>query len=166
MEVIFCIQNIFQFNLYDNNSIIKSAKNNLLQYINLYILNKNNEYYLNEIDRFKGIWKIDIQKLRNSLTHFYSLWWDKIWLLSDQYNIDEIIDLENKVRKQIKGGVYLLLRPIDLFELIKKANIIIFEQWNLSHLDDIDIFYIKIQNVINIVTNNAPILIKSKNLKL
>ena len=31
MEVIFCIQNIFQFNLYDNNSIIKSAKNNLLQ---------------------------------------------------------------------------------------------------------------------------------------
>ena len=55
MEVIFCIQNIFQFNLYDNNSIIKSAKNNLLQYINLYILNKNNEYYLNEIDRFKGI---------------------------------------------------------------------------------------------------------------
>ncbi len=60
----------------------------------------------------------------------------------------------------------MLLRPIDLFELIKKANIIIFEQWNLSHLDDIDIFYIKIQNVINIVTNNAPILIKSKNLKL
>ena len=104
MEVIFCIQNIFQFNLYDNNSIIKSAKNNLLQYINLYILNKNNEYYLNEIDRFKGIWKIDIQKLRNSLTHFYSLWWDKIWLLSDQYNIDEIIYLENKVRKQIKGA--------------------------------------------------------------
>ena len=86
--------------------------------------------------------------------------------MSDQYNIDEIIYLENKVRKQKKGGVYLLLRHIDLFELIKKANIIIFEQWNLSHLDDIDIFYIKIQNVINIVTNNAPILIKSKNLKL
>ncbi|MDR3168694.1 MAG: hypothetical protein LBU27_02880 [Candidatus Peribacteria bacterium] len=73
METIFCLITIYDSKLSDEREIIKKSNNDLPKWIGKYILTKRNDFYKQNISRFKKITTKNLILLRNSLTHFFSV---------------------------------------------------------------------------------------------
>lgn len=166
IETTFSLYTAFQKEIDDKDLLIKETNwnnENIINFINKFLLNNNNAFYKANRKRFSKISAKNFRKLRNTLTHFFSL--DKhISLVPNQSEI-KARKLENRL-KEIWNNNSIFISPNDLFELINKANILLIKLWNDEYISNWIEFKRKIKFVSNIVKNNAPILIRDWDLNL
>ncbi len=144
--------------------IAMSEKKFYSRFIRTFLFTDQNQYYLENKERLNKIDPIKIRKLRNSLTHFFSLAPGGLSIApSNEY--EKARRLEKKLQQDKKGYI-VFISTKDLFELIKFANILMFKKWSDDFLLSPNDFRRKIQYVITVVRDNGAVIIMNKDLKI
>lgn len=137
---------------------------NLKKFLNSFVLNKNNEFYNKHIIRFSKVHSKMLRELRNSLTHFFSVNAENLFIVQD-HESDKVKKIESLFNKNKMGNV-VSMSPDDLAGLIEGAHKVIFKIWDKDCRNDIKDFQKKIQFVIELVKTKGPYLIKEDSINL
>lgn len=165
LETLFCLNIAYENKTSDEKEIIKKAMNqgNVKSFINEFCLNSKNEWCKHNQERLKHISADDLRKLRNSLTHFFSV----AQGLGISYSM-----LDEKSRKLEKATKYKakFVSPEDLYEIIKGAAKLMIVKWstdcNNCLTKNSDEFKDKILAVKSIVEKSGAIVIKNNQINI
>lgn len=165
IEVLLCLSIAYDNKISDKKAIIGKAMNPVVvnNFLNEYFLTEKNHWYKENKNRAKKIESEDFRKLRNSLTHFFSL--DKRITLTPHVLKEKSIKLEEAIEKTGKSAP-LSISPEDIFEMIRFASRIMMEKWNKEQLTNVVIFQDKINAVKEVVKENGAIILQEKDLKI
>ena len=156
METIFCLLTVYDFELTDERKIMEISKDNINKYINKCILTKDNEFYNKNIDRFRKITANNLKILRNSLTHFYSIF-DNIGLIPKEASIEA-----RKAEKLLENQKhnYIFITPEDFLELLNGAVRIVLLGWSNESITKPQDFKRKMSYIIDLISKKAPKTVK------
>jgi len=164
LEVLFALHIAYEKETYDLNEIKKVATRDnkfLNGFLRSYLLTEENSYFKKNKQRFINITAIGIRTFRNFLTHFFSIAKGEIMVSFDTL-CAESQELEQIVKRKRKNIVFI--SPIDLYELVKAANVLKLMRWSNDYSDNQLEFKRKIQFVINVVSNHGAVIIKKNNI--
>jgi hypothetical protein len=122
-----------------------------------FILSENNDFFKQNIKRFRKLDAGKIIRLRNSLVHFFSLSSDAIGINTEQFQNDA-----KKFEKHAadnRYGSFIMMSPTELHELIKGAYTILFRKWSQDTCNDNLNFKRKIKFVNNIVSEYGAVVV-------
>lgn len=125
LETLLCLNIAYENKTSEKMVIIKDAMDpNIVKgFYENFCLNQNNEWGKKNHERLKYITADDLRKLRNSLTHFYSL--DKGLQISNSFFSNKSRELERKTNFKVK-----FISPDDLYEMIKGVAKLLIEKWS------------------------------------
>jgi hypothetical protein len=165
LETLNCFDVVYKEKLLatDEVEIMKRAKNNLTSFINTYCLCNENEWYKNNVHWAKKINSGDLKKLRNSLTHFFSLGESKLCVNS------EPLEKEAKRLAEGMGKGVVFIAPEDLYEIIKSAARLLLNKWSddfeSSEKKKDNDFKERISCVVSVVETTAAKIIRGEDIK-
>lgn len=165
LEVLFCLNIAYENKTSDEKEIIKKAMNqdNIKKFISEFCLKSENEWCKNNQGRLKHISADDLRKLRNSLTHFFSV--------SQGLGVSYPM-LDEKSRRLEKATNFKakFISPEDLLEIIKGAAKLMIIKWSTDCNDCLaknsDEFKDKILAVKSIVEKSGAIVIKNNQITI
>lgn len=162
LEVLFSIYISFEKEIDNKDMIRKEVMNQeeTRKFISKFILNKNNNYF-NE--NSKKLWWISSKKLRdlrNSLTHFYSLWDSWIILVNDNSDKENQKITTNFINAWLENTY--LLSSFDLYKLLSWVLWILIQNMNNLYFEDKILFKRKINFVKNIIDTHWAVIVKLK----
>jgi len=165
LETLFCLNIAYENKISDEKEIIKKAmnQNDIKYFLERFCLNKENEWGQKNPERLNHITADDLRKLRNSLTHFFSV----AKTLSVSYAI-----LNEKSRKLEKAINFKakFISPEDLYEIIKGAARLMIKKWSEDYKDSLvknsNEFKEKILSVKKVVDSYGAIVIKNKQINI
>jgi len=122
---------------------MKNNRKHFKDFINIFILTKNNTFYKKNIQNYSNITSGDLLYLRNSLSHMFSL--DSVGYLT--------LSSDVSIRKYELGQVENIsyLSPSEFFELLKSAHYLMYKFWSNELIKDIATFSRKMQCVKSVV---------------
>lgn len=164
LEVVFNLYLAYQKETSDENELRSLVGNleNVKRFINQFVLNDKNAHYKSNKTRFCKIDAGKLRKLRNSLTHFFSISHGGL-SLSPSLLKDKAIKLEN-IFKKMKRGDVVFISEDDLFNLVKYANLALFKEWSDDFKNNHDAFERKIRFVIDLVQKEGAVIVQNKHL--
>ena len=163
LETLFCLNIAYENKTSDKKEIIKLAmnENSIKSFLKRFCLNKSNEWSKKNPERLKHITIDDLRKLRNSLTHFFSV--DKG--LGVSY---AIFDAKSRKLERITNFKAKFISPEDLHEIIKSAAKLIIKKWNEDCRESLaknsDEFKTRILCVKDIIEKHGAVIIKTNQL--
>ncbi len=160
LEVLFRFNCAYENKTFDDNEIRKLAMNQDITktFIKNFCLNPKNEWGKNNPDRLKHITVDNLRRLRNSLTHFFSV---NSGLSVVHSQADE------KARKLEEATHFkaVFISPEDLYGIIKGVAKLMIEEWSddckKCIVENSDDFKEKILCIKNLVNNTGSIVIKN-----
>jgi len=165
LEVLFCLNMAYENKISDEQGIRKLAmnENTIKSFLKKFCLSENNEWGKTNTERLKYITADDMRRLRNSLTHFFSV--GKAFGVSYP-------GLETKARKLEKATKFKarLISPDDLYQIIKGAARLMIEKWskdcNKCIAQNSNDFKERILCVREIVNRSGAIIIKNSQINI
>lgn len=165
LETLFCLNIAYENKTSDEKEIRKLARdeNAIKSFLERFCLNKDNEWGQRNLERLKYITADDIRKLRNSLTHFFSV--------SKSLGISYAI-LNEKSRKLEKATKFKakFISSEDLYEIIRGAGILLIKKWNNDCIDSLkknsNEFKEKILSVNKIIKDHGVVIIKNDQINI
>jgi len=165
LETLFCLNIAYENKISDEKEIIKKAMNQnaIKDFLEKFCLNRENEWCRKNPERLEHIAADDLRKLRNSLTHFFSV----AKTLSVSYAI-----LDEKSRKLEKATDFKakFISPEDLYEIIKGSAKLMIKKWSEDCKNDLaknsNEFKERILSVKTVVDNCGAIIIKNKQINI
>ena len=165
LETLFCLNIAYENKISDEKEIIKRAMNqdNVKDFLERFCLNKENEWCQKNSERLSHIIADDLRKLRNSLTHFFSV--GKAFGVSYP-------GLDAKARALEKATEFKakLISPEDLYEIIKGSAKLMIKKWSEDCRNDLtknsNEFKEKILSVKSVVDNYGAMIIKNKQINI
>lgn len=160
LEVLFSIYISFNKEIDDKDNIRNEIMNSeeTRKFISKFLLNKDNNYFNKNSKKLWWINPKKIRELRNSLTHFYSLWDSWIIIVNNNSNS------ENKKMMKDFEKVWLdntyPLSSFDLYKLLSWAFWILIQTMNDLYCEDKATFERKIKFIKNIVDNHWAVILK------
>lgn len=153
LEVLLCLNIAYKNKISDKKSIIsKTMNNNTVQlFLDEFCLNKENEWVKKNPERSKNITADDLRKLRNALTHFFSI--DGGLQIADAGLDEKSRKLEQSLNSKVK-----FISPEDLYEITKGAYALLLKKWNDDCINNPNEFKERVYFVNDIVKNNGVIL--------
>ena len=159
LETLFCL-NIAYENKTSNEKEIRTLamkEDNIKSFLKEFCLNKENEWGQKNPERLRHITADDIRKLRNSLTHFFSVCKG----LQIAY---PLLDAKSRKLEQITHFKVKFISPEDLYEIIKGAAKLIIKRWNedcrKSLINNSNEFKERILCVRDIIKKHGAVLVK------
>jgi len=168
LEVLFFLHLAYEKETDDEDKIIKYARDdkNVKKFINKFLLNEENIYYKSNKPRMSSITAKKVRKLRNSLTHFFSLSSEEAGLSIAPSMLDEKTRKIEELFKKNKLGTLTHISEKDLYELIKSAGLLRIKKWDedfrIAPMD----FKRKINFVKNLVEKYGVVVITEENIKI
>ena len=165
LDVLFNLHMAYE-NETDNDDILRELTmdtNNTKNFLNIFLLNKENQYYKSN----KRLLKIDstkLRNLRNSLTHFFSIGQGGLSLVPSLLD-EKARKLENILKQNKQGGV-VFISPEDLYGLIKDANVLRMKKWSEDFKNNSNDFKRKMNFVIDLVKREGAIIVLNKDLNI
>jgi len=125
LEVLFCLNLAYENNTHDDVEIRRLAMNSKIaeSFIDNFCLNIENPWFIKNQERLKGVTKTHLRRLRNSLTHFFSI--DKGIQIAD-----EMLDEKSRKLEKILQLESIFLSPKDIYEMIKGVALLMMRHWN------------------------------------
>ena len=165
LETLFYLNIAYENKISDEREIIKKAMNqdNVKDFLEKFCLNKENEWCQKNPERLKHIAADDLRKLRNSLTHFFSV----AKTLAVSYAM-----LDEKSRKLEKATNFKakFISPEDLYEIIKGSAKLMIKKWSEDCKDSLaknsNEFKERILVVKTVVDNYGAMIIKNKQINI
>jgi hypothetical protein len=165
LETLFCLNIVYENKISDGKEIIRKAMNqdNVKDFLERFCLNKENEWCQKNPERLECITTNDLRKLRNSLTHFFSV--------SNGLGVSSAV-LDEKSRKIEKATNFKakFISPEDLYEIIKGSAKLMIKKWDEDYKNDLaknsNEFKKKILLVKTIVDKYGAIIIKNKQINI
>lgn len=165
LETLFCLNIAYENKISDEKEVIKKAmdQNNVKDFLEKFCLNQENEWCQQNSERLKHITSDDLRKLRNSLTHFFSVGKG----LGVSYAI-----LDQKSRKLEKATKFKakFISPEDLYGIIKGTARLMIKKWSEDCKNDVaknsNEFKEKILAVKNIVDSCGAMIIKNNQINI
>lgn len=158
METIFCLLTIYDYEIVDERKIMEQTNHNMESLIKKYILTDQNKFYKLNKDRLSKITRKQLKTLRNRLTHFF---WvsETIWIIPKWADHDA-----RKIEKRLHKNKhnYIFMTPHDFYELLRYSIELILIKRNNESRNDTENFTKKIWYILRIVENEAPQLVKMK----
>jgi hypothetical protein len=165
LEVLICLNTAYDNKTSDDDMIRKLVMNQetVKNFIKDFCLNPNNEWGFKNKDRLKRITVDEIRRLRNSLTHFFSV--GKGLAISHSYLDDKARRLEKATHFKAK-----FLSPEDLQEIVKGSAKLMIEKWSndckKSLSENSNEFKEKIMSVKAVVVNQGAIIVKNNQINI
>jgi len=165
LEVLFCLDIAYENKTSDEKEIIKIARNEdkVKHFLEKFCLNRENEWGQKNPERLKHITPDDLRKLRNSLTHFFSVSKG----LSVSYDV-----LNEKTRRLEKATNFKakFISPEDLYEIIKGSARLMIKKWSDDCKDCLaknsNEFKERILSVKSVVDSYGAIIIKNEQINI
>lgn len=165
LETLLCLSIAYENKISDEAKIRSFARNSdtIKSFYNRFCLNEENEWCQRNPERLKRITTDDLRKLRNSLTHFFSVG----KTLSVSY---AILDEKTRRLEQATNFKAKFISPEDLYEIIKGAGVLMMKKWNDDCLDSINKksneFKERILSVNNIIKGCGAVVIKNNQINI
>lgn len=165
LEVLFCINNAYKNKTEDENVIRKLGTDQevVKSFLQSYCLNSENLWGKNNPERLKHITPEQLRRLRNSLTHFFSV--SSGLSISHPHQEDKARRLEETIEHKAS-----FLSTKDLQEILKGAAILMMREWSKDYLDSVKDnhydFKERIMCVKSIVEKNGAIVIKNNQIDI
>ncbi|MBU4480073.1 hypothetical protein KKG48_01345 [Patescibacteria group bacterium] len=165
IEVLLCLSIAYNNENSDKKFVINNAMNSAAvnNFLNDYFLTEKNLWYKENKKRASKIKSEDFRRLRNSLTHFFSL--DKKITLTPDLLKYKSLEMEKIIEKSGKCPP-VSLSPEDIFEMIRGASKIMMEEWNNDYVTNPVAFQNKINAVKSIIKKNGAMIIQNKDFKI
>lgn len=154
IETLFCIITAYTLELDQQEDIVYSSKNKLINNIEKYLIGKRNSYFMKNKEK---LWKLtakSIQKLRNWLVHFYSVYPEDIALSEAEFKKTE------KITIAFDESNVTILSSTDLFELAKVWSKIFIQELAYDFKHNKSTFNKKIEIVKKVTKTNIPAFIQ------
>ena len=165
LETLFCLNIAYENKISDEKEIIKRAMNqdNVKDFLERFCLNQKNEWCQKNPERLKHITADDLRKLRNSLTHFFSV--------AKNIGVSyAVLDEKSRKLEKVTNFKAKFISPEDLYEIIKGAGILMMKKWNDDCLDSINKksneFKERILSVNNIIKGCGAMVIKNNQINI
>ena len=125
LEVLLCLNIAYEYKISDKKEIIKRAMNQEIvrSFLENFCLNKDNEWYSKNQERAQLISADDLRKLRNSLTHFFSV-------DTGVQVVDEMLDEKSRKLEKATDFKIKFLSPRDLYGILKGTAILMIKKWD------------------------------------
>jgi len=159
LETLFCLNIAYDNKIVNEKEIIEKAmdQDNVKNFITDFCFNPKNEWCLHNQERLKHITPDDLRKLRNSLTHFFSV----PQKLGISYAISD--KASRKLEKTTNFKVKFI-SPEDLYEIIKGVTKLMIVKWSQDCTDCLAInsndFKERILAVKSIVEKSGAIIVQ------
>jgi hypothetical protein len=165
LEVLLCL-NVAYDNKTSNDDVIRRLVMNqdtIKAFIRDFCLSTDNEWGKKNKDRLKRITVDDVRKLRNSLTHFFSV--GKGLAISHAYLDEKARQLEKATQFKAK-----FVSPEDLYEILKGSAKLIITKWSndckKSLAECSDDFKEKILSVRDVVASQGAMVVKNNEINI
>ena len=149
----------------DKKEIIKRAMNqdNVKDFLERFCLNQKNEWCQKNPERLKHITADDLRKLRNSLTHFFSV--------AENIGVaNQALDEKSRQLEKETNFKAKFISPEDLYEIIKGSALLMIKKWSEDCKNDLEKnsneFKEKILSVKSVVDNYGVMIIKNKSINI
>lgn len=165
LEVLLCMNAAYDNKTSNDDEIRKLVMNQdvIKSYIRDYCLTSHNDWGKKNSDRLKRITVDEIRKLRNSLTHFFSV--GKGLGISHGYLDDKARRLEKATHFKAK-----FISPEDLYEILKGSAKLLITKWSedckKSLSNGSTEFKERILSVRDIVVNQGAIVVKNNQINI
>lgn len=165
LEVLLCLNTAYENKTADNDAIRKLVMNQdtIKAFIKDFCLSPENEWGKKNKDRLKRITVDDVRKLRNSLTHFFSV--GKGLAVSHAYLDDKARRLEKATHFKAK-----FVSPEDLYEIVKGAAKLMIMKWSddckKSLVEGSGDFKDRILFVRDVVTSQGAMVVKNNQINI
>lgn len=164
LETLFCLNIAYENKISDEKEIIKKAMNqdNVKVFLEKFCLNKENEWCQKNPERLKHITADNLRKLRNSLTHFFSV--------SDLSVSFAVLDEKSRELEKATNFRAKFISPEDLYEIIKGSAKLMIKKWSEDCKGDLvknsNEFKEKILSVKAVVDNYGAMIIRNKQINI
>jgi len=153
LETLLCLHIAYSHNTSDEGIIVGVARKgrDRKSFLDTYCLASGNEWVKNNKDRAKYIKSDDLIKMRNSLTHFYSI--KKSLSIGPQSHASESRKIEKRT-----GFKVVFISPEDLSEIIQDTFMLMMKKWStdcLAFHGKSDEFKERILKVRNLIDNEG-----------
>ena len=165
LEVLLCLNTAYDNKTSDDGTIRRLVMNQetIKTFIKDFCLNTENEWGKKNMDRLKRITVDDVRKLRNSLTHFFSV--GKGLAVSHAYLDDKTRRLEKAIHFKAK-----FISPEDLFEIIKGSAKLMITKWGndckKSLIESSSDFKERILSVRDVVTSQGAMVVRNNEINI
>lgn len=165
LETLICLNIAYENKTSDKKIIIDKAMNKEIvkTFYDNFCLNQKNDWGQKNPERLKHITADDLRKLRNSLTHFFSV--DGGIQVADAFLDDKSRKLEKATNFQAK-----FISPEDLYEIIKGSARLMIKKWSQDCEDCLakspNEFQEKILSVKAIVDNSGAVIVENKQINI
>jgi len=165
LETLFCLNIAYENKISDEKEIIKKTmkQGNVKYFLEKFCLNKENEWGQKNPKRLKRITTNDLRKLRNSLTHFFSV--------SKGLSVSYAV-LDEKSRKLEKATNFKVkfISLEDLYEIIKGSAKLMIKKWSEDCKNSLEKnsneFKERILFVKAVIDNYGAIIIKNERINI
>ena len=160
LETLFCLNVAYENKISDQKAIINEAMKPeaIKAFLENFCLNKKNVWRKKSQKRLENITVNDLRKLRNALTHFFSV-------DGNLQIINVMSGIKSKKLKQAINFKAIFISPEDLYEIIKGTFMLMMKKWTDDYFDSIkngsNEFKERILSVNNIVKNYGAIIAKN-----
>lgn len=165
LETLFCLNIAYENKISNKKAIINKALDpkTIKSFLEKFCLNKENEWGRKNPIRLKNITADNLRKLRNSLTHFFSV--DE-----DLQIADAMLDIKSRKLEKATDFKVKFISPEDLYEIVKGAGILILKRWNEDYIDSknkkSNEFKERILSVNNIIKNCGAVIVKNNQINI
>jgi len=164
LETLFCLNIAYENKISDEKEIIKNAMNqdNVKDFLERFCLSQENEWCQKNPERLKHIVADDLRKLRNSLTHFFS-----VANLSVSF---AALDEKSRELEKATNFKAKFISPEDLYEIIKGSAKLMIKKWSEDCKSDLEKnsneFKEKILSVKTVVDSYGVMIIRNKQINI
>lgn len=150
LETLRVLWTAYELGIDDEDKLRDASENAVKPFISKFCLSKENEWVVSNPSRAGKIGATTLIKLRNSLTHFFSV---------SNLGVVPIYTEKAKILANKTNGKAQFISSMDLYEIIKGAAILMFKEWTNDCLKDSIKFKRKIYFVNSLVHKYAPIVV-------
>ena len=165
LETLRCLSIAYENKIFNEKEIRKLAMKNkkIKSFLQGYCLNEKNDWVKKNKKRSDRITADNLQKLRNALTHFFSV-------SKDVSIADSILDNKSRKLEKVTNFKVNFLSPEDLYEIIKGSAKLIIIKWSkdcqqCSRMDSNE-FKEKILSVNKLIKNTGSIVVKKEQINI
>ena len=165
LETLFCLNIAYENKTSDKKVIINKALDPkaIKSFLERFCLNQENEWGRKNPIRLKNVTADNLRKLRNSLTHFFSV--DE-----DLQIADAMLDSKSRKLEEATNFKAKFISPEDLYEIVRGAGILMLKRWNDDCIDGknkkSNEFRERILSVNNIIRNCGAVIVKNNQINI
>lgn len=165
IETIFCLDIAYKNNISSEEKIIRKAmsQNNVKFFLEEFCLNKENEWCQKNAERLDHITADDLRKLRNSLTHFFSV--------APNISVSHAA-LDEKSRKIEKATNFAInfMTPEDLYGIVRGAGRLMIGKWDEDYKNSektkTNEFKNRILSVKSVIENSGAVIVEAQQISI